>query len=353
MKKSKKIILLLTTALSFGIFGTMEKSEAKSLIINYDLTEGVNVRKDDSDNDNSNILGGIDYPDIYEIKGETEDYYQIEFEGKKAYVGKYWFHILDDIKALKDTKIYEKNDESSNKISDIKKDEQLTLVDFDENKDFVKVKKDDKEGFVKIEDFDLSTKDEKDLDKLKEKYKKIYESIKRYIDYLKRNGLSLYPEGEDKAEENDQIRRIYPEKTAYEESSETRDIEYIYYTVDDNDIGKSAYNFATKFLGNPYVFGGIDLVNGIDCSGFTMQVYSEFGIGLPHLAQTQSNYGKTIALGEEKAGDLVFFGTSLSNITHVAIADGQGGIIHAANPRAGVITSSIGNPILIKRLIEN
>lgn len=350
MKKSKKILVLLTTALSFGIFSPIEKSEAKSLIINYDLTEGVNVRDEDSDDDNSNIVGGIDYPDIYEIKGETEDYYKIEYDGKKAYVGKYWFHVLDDIKALKDTDLYEKADEKSKKILDIKKADSLTLVDFDENKDFIKVKKDDKEGFVKIKDFDLSKKDEKDLDKLKDKYKKIYDSIKRYMDYLKRNGLSLYPEGEKS--ESSEISKIYPEDS-YEESPATNEVEYIYYTVDDGDIGKSAYNFATKFLGNPYVWGGEDLVNGIDCSGYTMQVYGQFGISLPHLAQAQSNYGKTVALGEEEAGDLVFYGTSLSNITHVAIADGQGGIIHAAGERYGIITSSIGNPIIIKRLVEN
>lgn len=352
MKKNKKILVILTTVLSFGIFSPIQKSEAKSLVINYDLTEGVNVRKDDSDKDDSNILGGIDYPDIYEIKGETEDYYKIEFEGKKAYVGKYWFHILDDIKAIKDTKIYEKMDEKSKEISDVKKDEQITLVNFDENKDFVKVKKGDKEGFVKISDFDLSKKDDKDLDKLKNKYKQIYESIKRYMDYLDRNGLTLYPEDTKEEDKNSEITRIYPEEE-YEESPQKEEIEYIYYTVDGNDIGKSAYNFATKFLGNPYVWGGIDLVNGIDCSGFTMQVYNEFGIGLPHLAKAQANYGETVALGEEKAGDLVFYGTSMSNITHVAIADGFGGIIHAANPRAGIITSSIGNPIIIKRLIED
>lgn len=352
MKKSKKILVLLTTVLFVGIFSPISKSEAKSLIINYDLTEGVNVRKDDSDKYDSNILGGIDYPDIYEIKGETEDYYKIEFEGKKAYVGKYWFHILDDIKALKNSKIYEEADEKSKEISDVKKDDQLTLVNFDENEAFVKVKKGNKEGFVKISDFDLSKKDDKDLDKLKNKYIQIYESIKRYMGYLERNGLSLYPEDEKEENKNSEITRIYPEEEC-EESPEAREIEYIYYTVEGDDIGKSAYNFATKFLGNSYVWGGIDLVNGIDCSGFTMQVYNEFGIGLPHLAQAQVNYGETVALGDEKAGDLVFYGSSMSNITHVAIADGLGGIIHAANPRAGIITSSIGNPIIIKRLIED
>lgn len=346
MKKNKKILLLLITVLAINLFYPTKNAKAKALLINYDLTEGVNVRESANERDNSNIIGGIDYPDIYEIKGEDGDYYQVEFDGKKAYVGKYWFHILDDIKALNDSTIYKNADEKSEKIATVKKDDKLILVDFDENKDYIKVKKDGKKGFVKLKDFDLSKKEDKKLDKIKDKYKKIYDSINRYMDYLQRNNLSLYPTDSENYEKEN-INRTYPEDI------ENSEVEYIYYTVDNDDIGKSAYNFATNFLGNPYVFGGSDLLNGIDCSGFTMQVYNEFGISLPHYAQSQSNYGKTISLGDEVAGDLVFFGSSLSNITHVAIADGQGGIIHAANPRAGIITSTIGNPILIKRLIEN
>ena len=187
------------------------------------------------------------------------------------------------------------------------------------------------------------------MDKLKDKYKKIYDSVKRYMDYLERNNLSLYPVDEkEKAKENDIVRQYLED----EPEENTEEVQYVYYTVSGDDIGSQAYNFATNFIGNPYVWGGTSLTNGVDCSGFTQQVYGKFGIGLPHFAQSQADYGKTINLGEEKAGDLVFFGTSLSNITHVAIADGQGGIVHAANPRDGIITSGIGNPIIIKRLIE-
>lgn len=340
MKKSKKLLFLLTTALSCSLFYPSEKSHAKAILINYDLTEGVNVRESASCDDDSNILGGIDYPDVYEIKEESDEYFEIEFEGKKAYVGKSWFHVLDDIKIKEDSKVYKEIKDDSEVLLELKKDDKVNLVNFSED-DFVKVQKDGKEGFVKIDKTELYNKD--DLDKLKDKYKKIYDSVDHYIAYLERNGMSLYPEDKNEEENQDQeINRIYPEE----------DIEYIYYTVDEDDIGKSAYNFATKFLGNPYVWGGTSLTNGIDCSGFTQQVYAEFGIGLPHLAQAQTNYGQTVALGEERPGDLVFFGTSLSNVTHVAMADGQGGIIHAANPRAGIITSSIGNPLLIKRIVE-
>lgn len=349
MRKNKKIILLLSGLISLQLFTPTKVSKAKSLLINYDLAEGVNVREKKSFADDSKILGGIDYPDLYEIKDSDKDWYKIDFNGKDGYVSKVWFHELDDIKAIKDGKIYEKADDKSKEISTFKEKEKIDLVNFDSNTNFVKVKKGEKIGFAKIDSFDLSKKDQKDLDKLKDKYKKIYDSVKRYMDYLDRNNLSLYPVDEkEKSEENDIVREYVED----EPEENTEEIEYVYYTVSGDDIGSQAYNFATNFIGNPYVWGGTSLTNGVDCSGFTQQVYGKFGIGLPHFAQSQADYGKTIRLGEEKAGDLVFFGTSLSNITHVAIADGQGGIVHAANPRDGIITSGIGNPIIIKRLIE-
>src|SRR5690625_1841781 len=191
MKKSKKILFLLTTALSCSLFYPSNKAHAKAILINYDLTEGVNVRESESCEDDSNILGGIDYPDVYEIKGESGDYFEVEFEGKKAYVGKSWFHVLDDIKLKEDAKVYKEIKDDSEVLLDLKKDAKVNLVNFTEEKDFVKIEKDGKEGFVKIDKTELDGKD--DLDKLKDKYKKIYDSIDRYLAYLERNGLSLYP----------------------------------------------------------------------------------------------------------------------------------------------------------------
>ena len=169
MRKNKKIILLLSTLISFQLFAPTNTSKAKSILINYDLAEGVNVREKQSFADDSKILGGIDYPDFYEIKEENGNWLKINFEGKDGYVAKIWFHILDDMKAIKNGKIYEKADEKSKEISNFKKKEKIDLIDFDSNKNFVKVKKGDKIGFAKIDNFDLSKKDEKDLNKIKDK----------------------------------------------------------------------------------------------------------------------------------------------------------------------------------------
>ena len=101
MRKNKKIILFISTIMFCQIF-TLNKSNAKALLINYDLTEGVNVTDKPSGEKAMKIVGGIDYPDIYEIKGEKNNCFEINFKGKTAYTEKAWYHILDDIKAIND-----------------------------------------------------------------------------------------------------------------------------------------------------------------------------------------------------------------------------------------------------------
>lgn len=95
-------------------------------------------------------------------------------------------------------------------------------------------------------------------------------------------------------------------------------------------------NFAVQYLGNRYVYGGSSLTKGTDCSGFTMGVMKNYGVKLPHSSRAQAKMGKTISSKEMRPGDLVFYGNP---IDHVAIYIGNGKIVHAANPRAGIIIS--------------
>ena len=48
-------------------------------------------------------------------------------------------------------------------------------------------------------------------------------------------------------------------------------------------LGGQAVAIAMQYLGTPYVWGGAS-PGGFDCSGLTMYVYSQLGVGLPHNA---------------------------------------------------------------------
>lgn len=96
--------------------------------------------------------------------------------------------------------------------------------------------------------------------------------------------------------------------------------------------GSSIVSYAKKFVGNRYVWGGTSLTNGADCSGFTMSVYRHFGYTIPRTSYAQRTAGRAISnLALAKKGDLICYSG------HVAIYMGGNKIIHAANPRRGIV----------------
>lgn len=98
----------------------------------------------------------------------------------------------------------------------------------------------------------------------------------------------------------------------------------------DGSISSSAVvNYATNFLGTPYVWGGTS-PSGFDCSGFTQYVYRHFGVNLPRVAADQQQVGYNVPISDLRPGDLVFVGYPAH---HVGIYVGNGYMIHA--PRTG------------------
>lgn len=100
-------------------------------------------------------------------------------------------------------------------------------------------------------------------------------------------------------------------------------------------------NYALKFVGNPYVWGGESLTRGADCSGFVQTIYRDFGYSIPRVSRDQAQRaGKKVSESDLKPGDLIFFANNSGTVNHVAMYIGNGKIVHAATTRQGIITSS-------------
>jgi cell wall-associated NlpC family hydrolase len=111
----------------------------------------------------------------------------------------------------------------------------------------------------------------------------------------------------------------------------------------DGSIGVRAVQYAMRYLGTPYSWGGGNASGpsrgigrgsgtvGFDCSGLTLYAYAQVGVSLGHFTGSQWNAGTRISsMSDLMPGDLVFFGGDLG---HMGMYAGGGNMVHA--PRTG------------------
>ena len=94
--------------------------------------------------------------------------------------------------------------------------------------------------------------------------------------------------------------------------------------------GSDIVAYAMQFKGNPYVWGGNSLTNGVDCSGFVHEVYEHFGISTPRYSQAFKSVGQAVSFDNIQPGDVVVYPG------HVAIYAGGGVIVEAQSTKAGI-----------------
>ena len=105
--------------------------------------------------------------------------------------------------------------------------------------------------------------------------------------------------------------------------------------IDTSTQGQQVADYATQFIGNKYVYGGNDLNNGTDCSGFTQQVFKQFGVDLPHSSSEQLNNASAYG-GQNIGTDLTNAepGDIIAYEGHVGIYIGDNQIVNASNSKS-------------------
>jgi cell wall-associated NlpC family hydrolase len=92
-------------------------------------------------------------------------------------------------------------------------------------------------------------------------------------------------------------------------------------------------------VGKSYVYGAAG-PSAFDCSGLTMMAWAQAGVGLPHSSGAQMGSGTPVSQSELQPGDLVFY---YSPVSHVGMYIGNGQIVNALNPGAGVGISGVND----------
>jgi cell wall-associated NlpC family hydrolase len=138
-----------------------------------------------------------------------------------------------------------------------------------------------------------------------------------------------------------QVRRAYSELPHAKRST----------TKGASSYGSNLVRTAMAYRGARYSYGSGG-GGSFDCSGFTRFVYRRaLGVNLPHSSSGQFNYGRKVSRSQLKPGDLLFFHTFRSGISHVGIYVGNGKFVHAANPRRGVTIDSLNGGFYGSRLV--
>lgn len=142
---------------------------------------------------------------------------------------------------------------------------------------------------------------------------------------------------------------------------EPSDNQACYYTltsiksgVPGGEVRSSVVEFASQFIGNPYVWGGTSLTEGADCSGFVQSIYKEYGVELPRVAEDQAQYGTKIAVEDAQPGDLIFYARD-GYIYHVVIYAGNGKTVEAMGTKYGIVQGNLNtaNAVWATRVLED
>ena len=104
-----------------------------------------------------------------------------------------------------------------------------------------------------------------------------------------------------------------------------------------------------KIVGTPYLYGGTT-TEGFDCSGFIQYVFKQVDLNLPRTTKLQAKEGVKVEKKNLRSGDLVFFNTDGTGISHAGIYMGNGLFSHSSASK-GVQISKLSQDYYVERYV--
>lgn len=325
--------------------------------------EGVRLRKKDSKK--SRVLDIVDSGKKFELISKKKKWYKVKYGDNQAY-------ISEDLCKVISKKVKASNIANvSYKIN--------TMYDAEIiNKNTVKVSIENKEYYAKIDDtyvFYLADEDSNAISiggiqnsyRLKSINKKdnVYK-IEETND-LSGSSVDLFMNAKDSdlfVDFEDAIKINDNDDGNNAGDTDSKDINFIPkstmdkyidkyhydYANNSTDLRNSIVNFALQFLGNPYVYGGTSITNGIDCSAYVQYILMQYGISIGRSTgiQVSESAGRDIDAKDIQPGDLIYYTRDGKHPYHVVMYLGGDKCINASNETWGICISTIQKDRILK-----
>ena len=302
--------------------------EEESNLIIADVTNYVNIRS--IPGETGEILGKLYDDSVGRKIGEENGWYMIESGSVTGYV-KAEFVLTGEAAEIRAKEVGKRLAEVTTTTLRVRKEPTtesavLGLVPLGDVLDVIE----ETEGFVKIDS-------EEGLGYVSTDYVRVFtENVEAESREEEAARLKKEEEARKKAEEAAKKALAAQQQAANKPSSTPKPETNTSVNTENTSLGESIANYALKFLGNPYVYGGTSLTNGADCSGFVQSVYKHFGISLPRTSGEQGKAGRAVdGVANAKPGDLVWYSG------HIGIYIGNEQVVHASNPKNGIIISKV------------
>ena len=315
-----------------------EREKEQDVLIIAQVNDYVNIRSTASTD--GEIVGKLYNNSVGTLVAKDGDWYQVKSGSVEGYVKAEYFKTGDEAEKIADEVGQKIASLEASVIGLVPGGEELSVLD--EENGFVKVSIEEGDGWVS-EDYVVVATEYVTAESIEEEKARIAEEEKAREDAKKAaQAAEERMKAKEKAKEGKNA-----EITDKSTSSESTASQQATVSSSGSGLGQSVANYAVKFVGNPYVYGGTSLTNGADCSGFVMSVYKNFGVSLPHSSTSDRYVGYNVgSLANAQPGDLVCYSG------HVAIYIGNGQIVHASTEATGIKISnaSYRTPVAIRRI---
>ncbi|MHB8131016.1 MAG: C40 family peptidase [Mobilitalea sp.] len=297
------------------------------------VTSYVNIRS--KSNEDSKILGKLYNNAAATIISEKKGWYKIKSGTVTGYIKSEFLLIGEEAEELGKTvgnrlarvntttlKVREKASAEATVLTLVPIDDELKVVK--EKKDWVKISLGENEfGYVSSDYVELWTEYEEAVS-IEEEQERLEEEAAAIA-----AEQALSSEGSNSSSTSGKVTSLSISK-----SSTTTDK-----GTSNSSLRSKIVQYALKFLGNAYVWGGTSLSNGTDCSGFTQSVFADFGISISRTSRTQATGGRKVSMDNLQMGDLIFYARN-GTVNHVALYIGNGKVVSASSPSTGIRITS-------------